>query len=167
MKIEIIPVGINEKEILKNLLEKYDYDFSQYDNRDVNKMGLYGYKYLDHYWTDKNRWAFFILVDENLAGFAMVNDIPEAREETDYSMSEFFIMYKYRRCGVGKYAAKKVFDMFKGKWQLKRHPKNIGSVYFWDNVVNEYTRSNYRLVKSYPNSEYADGTLGDIFFFEN
>ena len=97
----------------------------------------------------------------------MVNDFPEAKEETDYSLSEFFIMYKYRRSGVGKYAATKMFDMFKGRWQLKRHPKNIGSVYFWDKVVSEYTSGNYRLVKSYPDSEYADGTLGDIFFFES
>jgi len=28
MIIEIVPVGINEKEILRNLLEKYDYEFS-------------------------------------------------------------------------------------------------------------------------------------------
>ena len=166
MKIEIVPVGINEKEILRNLLEKYDYEFSQYDNRDVNKLGLYGYQYLDNYWTEKNRWAFFVMVDGNLAGFAMVIDIPDVKEETDYTLAEFFIMYKYRRCGVGKYAANKVFDMFKGRWQLKRHPKNIGFVYFWDNVVSEYTHGNYRLVKSYPDSEYDDGTLGDLFFFE-
>ena len=166
MNIEIVPVGIDDKEILRNLLEKYNYEFSQYDQRDVNGLGLYGYMYLDNYWNEDNRWAFFIRVDGNLAGFAMVNDFPEAQEETDYSLAEFFIMYKYRRCGVGKYAAKKVFSMFKGKWQLKRHPKNIGSVHFWDAVVNEYTGGNYRLVKFYPGSEYADGTLGDIFFFE-
>lgn len=166
MKIEIVPVGIDEKEILRNLLEKYDYEFSQYDNRGVNKLGLYGYQYLDNYWTEANRWAFFVYVDDNLAGFAMVNNYPEADEETDYTLAEFFIMYKYRRSGVGKTAAKKIFDMFKGRWQLKRHPKNIGSVFFWDNVINEYTNGNYRLVKSYPGSEYADGTLGDIYFFE-
>lgn len=166
MNIEIVPVGADEKEILRNLLEKYDYEFSQYDNRDVNKLGLYGYSYLDNYWTEKNRWAFFIKVDGNLAGFVMVNDYPEVKEETDYSLAEFFVMYKYRRCGVGKFAVKKVFDMFKGKWQLKRHPKNIASVYFWDSVVKEYTSGNYRLVKAYPGAEYGDGTLGDIFFFE-
>ena len=107
MIIDIVPVKIDEKEILRNLLEKYDYEFSQYDQRDVNKLGLYGYEYFDYYWTEKNRWAFFIIVDGNLAGFVMVNDYPEADEETDYSLAEFFIMYKYRRCGVGKYAAKK------------------------------------------------------------
>lgn len=167
MDIKIVPVNIDDKEILKNLLEKYNYEFSQYDKRDVNDLGLYGYKYLDYYWTEEKRWAFFIIVDGKRAGFAMVNDFPEACESTDYSLSEFFIMYKYRGLGVGKYAAMKVFDMFHGKWQLKRHPKNIVSVHFWNNVVNQYTKGNYCLIEAYPNSEYEDGTLGDIFFFEN
>ena len=168
MNIDIVPVGIDDKEVLRNLLEKYDYEFSQYNNRDVNKLGLYGYDYLDNYWTEKNRWAFFIVVNDHLAGFIMVNDYPEVQDEkTDYTLAEFFIMLKYRRCGIGKYAAYKVFDMFKGRWQLKRHPKNIASIYFWDKVIKDYTKGNYRLVKSYPGTEYEDGTLGDIFFFEN
>ncbi|NMB01062.1 MAG: GNAT family N-acetyltransferase, partial [Firmicutes bacterium] len=29
MKIELVPVDVSEKEILRNLLEKYDYEFSQ------------------------------------------------------------------------------------------------------------------------------------------
>lgn len=37
----------------------------------------------------------------------------------------------------------------------------------WNNVISEYTKSNYRLIESYPNSEYDDGTLGYLFFFEN
>ncbi|TCT17228.1 putative acetyltransferase [Natranaerovirga pectinivora] len=168
MNIDIVQVGIEDKEVLRNLLEKYNYEFSQYNNRDVNKLGLYGYDYLDNYWTEKNRWAFFIVVDDHLAGFIMVNDYPEVQEEkTDYTLAEFFIMLKYRRCGIGKYAAYKVFDMFKGRWQLKRHPKNLASVYFWDKVVRDYTKGNYRLVKSYQGTEYEDGTLGDIFFFKN
>lgn len=97
----------------------------------------------------------------------MVNSYPEADEETDFSMAEFFVMYKYRRNGIRKYAAIKVFDMFKGKWQLKRHPKNIASVYFWNKVISEYTKGEYRLVEGYPNSEYDDGSLADMVFFNN
>jgi predicted acetyltransferase len=167
LDIELKRVNAEDKEILRNLLEKYDYEFSQWDNRDVNKLGLYGYDYLDCYWTEEKRWAYFIEVDEKLAGFIMINNYPEADEETDYSLAEFFVLYKYRRCGIGKFAAIKVFDMFHGKWQLKRHPKNIASVHFWDSVISEYTKGKYQLVESYPNSEYNDGTLGDIFFFEN
>ena len=51
----------------------------------------------------------------------------------------------------------------------KRHPHNTVSVKFWDSVVSEYTRGNYRLVYAYPNNEvdYEDGTPADVFFFEN
>ena len=75
MTLSLDPVSVDEKEILRNLLEKYLYEFSQYDLGDVNALGLYGYAYLDNYWTEDNRWAFFIRVDGRLAGFAMVNDI--------------------------------------------------------------------------------------------
>ncbi len=166
MKIELSPVRVEEKEILRNLLEKYNYEFSQYDGLDVNPLGLYGYGYLDQYWTEEHRWAFFIKADGRLAGFAMVNDYPEAPgTQTDYTMSEFFVLYKYRRCGIGRYAAFTLFDRFKGSWQLKRHPKNEGSVIFWDRIVSEYTHGNYRLEQSCPGTEYHDGTAGDLFFF--
>ncbi|MDR1002864.1 MAG: GNAT family N-acetyltransferase [Oscillospiraceae bacterium] len=166
MNFELVPVQKDEKQILANLLEKYDYEFSQYDLRDVNKLGLYGYDYLDCYWTEPNRWAFFIKVDGTLAGFAMVNDYPELAElPADYHMSEFFVLYKYRRLGVGKLTAFKLFDMFSGTWALRRHPHNIPSVCFWDKIVSEYTKGNYTLYESYKDADYEDGTLGDAFYF--
>jgi predicted acetyltransferase len=166
MNITIDPVRKEEKEILRNLLEKYKYEFSQYDNNDVNNLGLYGYDYLDSYWTEENRFPFFIKMDGKLAGFAMVNDYPEIKIETNYCMSEFFVMYKYRKMGIGTYVANKVFDKFKGKWQLKRHPKNEASVKFWNKVISEYTKGKYELIKSSPEAIYEDGTHGDIFIFE-
>lgn len=167
MKLELKPVKSEEKEILRNLLEKYDYEFSQYDHRDVNPIGLYGYQYLDHYWTDKNRWAYFILAEGQLAGFVMINDYPEVEGEIDYSMAEFFVMHKYRRAGVGRFAALEVFDRFRGKWQLKRHPKNQDSVMFWDRIIDEVTRGDYQLIQGHKDAEYDDGTFGDVFFFDN
>lgn len=131
MNIEIRQVSIDEKEILKNLLEKYDYEFSQWDKRDVNNLGLYGYQYLDYYWTEKNRWTYFVLVNQKLAGFAMINDIPEVDDrETDFQIAEFFILYKYRRSGIGKHLLFNVLNKHRGRWQLKCHPKNVVSVYF-------------------------------------
>ena len=163
MNFEMIPVREEEKEILRNLLEKYNYEFSQYDRCDVNALGLYGYGYLDNYWTEKNRWAFFLKVDGRLAGFAMVNDYPEAAE-TKYNMAEFFVMLKYRRCGLGKWAAFQLFDRFRGTWQLKRHPGNLPSVGFWDRVIGEYTGGAFRMEKR-ADLAYPDGTPGDVFFF--
>ncbi len=167
MTVLLKRVTVDEKEILRNLLEKYDYEFSQWDNSDVNKLGLYGYSFLDHYWTEKNRFAYFITVDDKLAGFVMVNNFAITEEKTDYTIAEFFVMYKYRRRGVGKIAAFKAFDMFRGSWQLKRHPKNVPSVHFWNRMIDEYTGGNYRLIEGCPNTEYGDGTLADVFLFNS
>ncbi len=165
MNFELTPVREDEKEILRNLLEKYLYEFSQYELCDVNGLGLYGYSYLDNYWTEENRWAFFFKVDGKLAGFAMVNDYPESGEKTDYAMAEFFVMYKYRRCGLGKWAAFELFKRFPGTWYLRRDPNNLPSVCFWDKAIGEYTRGNFRLDRGREDLAYADGTPGDAFFF--
>lgn len=167
MKLELKAVKLEEKEILKNLLEKYDYEFSQYDKRDVNPLGLYGYEYLDHYWTDENRWAYFIVADNQLAGFVMINDYSEVKGEIDYSMAEFFVMYKYRRSGVGRYAALKTFERFRGKWHLILHPKNQASVNFWNRMITEHTNGDFQLTKGHRDAEYEDGTFGDVFLFDN
>ena len=109
-------IELEDREILANLIEKYDYEFSQYDNRDVNKLGLYGYEYLDYYWTEDKRWAYFIEVDGKLAGFVMIIDLPEVEgTETDFQIAEFFVMYKYRRSGVGKQAFFQVLGKHKGR----------------------------------------------------
>ena len=168
MDVELKQVNADEKEILRNLLEKYDYEFSQWDKRDVNKLGLFGYPYLDNYWTEDNRWAYFILADGKLAGFAMVIDLPEVSDrEMDFQMAEFCILIKYRRSGIGRQAFFQVLARHPGKWQLKRHPANTASVHFWDRVIQEYTKGRFELVKAYPDKAYDDGTLADVFFFES
>ena len=168
MNIRLEPVLIKDKAILRNLLEKYNYEFSQYDMRDINNRGLYGYYDLKSYWARENHWAYFIMVNEKLAGFVMVNNHPVVRETvTDFQIYEFFVLYKYRRLGVGKQAVMQILDKHKGRWQLRCHPKNISSVRFWDNVINEYTKGQYELIKSHPNTEYADGKLSNVFFFDS
>ena len=166
MNLELVPVREEEKEILRNLLEKYLYEFSWYDQCEVNALGLYGYSYLDHYWTEENRWAFFLKADGKLAGFAMVNDYPESGVKTDYCMSEFFVLHPYRRYGLGKQAAFSLFRRFPGTWQLKRHPKNIPSVHFWNKVVAEYTGGDFRLEQGRGEAAYHDGTPGDLLYFD-
>jgi predicted acetyltransferase len=169
MKITIEAVKIDEKEVLRNLLEKDSYEFSQYTDSDVNEFGLYGYKYLDHYWTDENCYPFFIKVDSKLAGFVMINDRHIIKKtKAIYEISEFFIMYKYRRKGIGKFTVKYILDKFKGTWQLIYHPKNKISEEFWINTINEYTKGKYELIKDdIETFKYPDGTIGHIMVFRS
>jgi predicted acetyltransferase len=160
-------VLFEDREILSNLMEKYHYEFTQYEHRDVNKLGLYGYQYLDYYWTDEKRWAYFIVVDGNLAGFVLVRNHPLEGTKTDFVISEFFVMYKYRRSGVGRQAFLQVIDRHKGWWRVCLHPKNIASVCFWESIIKEYTKGQYELIQSHPKVIYKDGMLGNMFLFKS
>jgi len=171
MKVILRKVNVDEKQVLINLYEKYAYEWTQYNPNDVNKSGLYcdeRYDFDCYMQADRKCGAYFIEVDDKLAGFALIYDIPEVNDEKiDYYLSEFFVMHKYRRLGVGRKAVIEIFDRQRGKWHLYYNPKNTASVYFWSKVIDEYMDSQYKLVKSHPQCTYSDGTLGDAIFFDN
>ena len=165
MDILVEPIKEEEKEILRNLYEKYEYELSQYTDCDVNNLGLYGFGFLDYYWNEDNRYAFFIKVDNILAGFVLINDYPAIKKlDTKYTLDSLFVLYKYRRHGVAKYCIKYAFDKFKGKWQLNVIPKNVTSKIFWENTIAEYTNGKYEVME---NAAHDDGYIGHVFSFES
>jgi predicted acetyltransferase len=59
------------------------------------------------------------------------------------SISEFFVMRKYRKKGVGRAAAIEVFDMFPGLWEVLQHEANVPAQRFWEEVIGAYTGGHY------------------------
>ncbi|MDR0298705.1 MAG: GNAT family N-acetyltransferase [Streptococcaceae bacterium] len=164
MKTELVAVKLEEKEILRNLLEKYLYEFSQYCDETLDSQGLIGYKYLDNYWQEEKRWPFFIKVDGKLAGFVLINDFPESGLVTDFTLAEFFVIYKYRREGIGSWVVGEIFKRFRGTWQLKYHPKNIISEAFWTKVVAA-ADSDFQLRTDLEEAMYDLNTQGQVLIF--
>ena len=145
MKIEIIQPIVERKEILKNLLELYQYDFSEFESEDVDENGLFGYKYLDCYWNEPNHYPFLFQVDGKYAGFALVRKITveDASNPSYMKMCEFFVMRKYRKEGVGKRAAFHIFNLFQDTWEVAELETNLPAQKFWREVISEYTNNNY------------------------
>ncbi|OPA73855.1 GNAT family N-acetyltransferase [Paenibacillus selenitireducens] len=142
-------VEYEQKSILRNLLELYQYDSSEFDPEDdLNANGLYEYKYLDHYWTEDGRFPFFIKVDEKLAGFALVRDVgTDEFNQTVYSMAEFFVMKKYRNLKVGQLVAHELFNKFPGLWKVGQIETNIPAQAFWRKTIARYTNGNYSEIR--------------------
>ncbi len=148
MMLELDRASIEDKHILRSLLEFYKYDSSEFDGGDVNSHGLYGYKYLDHYWTEDGRHPILVRVNGNLAGFALVRQLEKAENgEIYYSIAEFFVMKKYRRKGVGRHIAFRVFDMFEGNWKVAQVEENEIAKKFWRKTIGEYTNNNYEEIQ--------------------
>ena len=169
MKLELTHVNEKDKMVLKNLLEIYEKEPNDYEEKDINEKEPYEYKHLERYFSWKNWLAYFIMADDDYAGFILISPDSIAQDiPTDYSIYEFFVMPKYRRGGVGRFAFNKILDMYKGKWQLQRDPRDKNSVPFWNKVIDEYTNGNFKIEKSSIKSiPYSGGILGDIFFFES
>ena len=101
MEITLQPVHYQKKHILWNLLELYCYDFSPYIDTDVNDSGRFGYRYLDHYWTEKDRHPFLILFQEKIIGFVLVNQHFRLTENKGcHSIAEFFYPEKIPKKGI-------------------------------------------------------------------
>ena len=129
MSVEVLEAGERDRSVLRRLLELYRYDFSEFDGADVGPHGEFGYRYLDHYWTDESRRPFLFKVDGAWAGFALV------RVGDPNDIAEFFVLRKYRRTGVGGQAAADVLRRFPGRWTVRQQLTNPDATAFWRSVI--------------------------------
>lgn len=127
--MEIVPAGESAKPVLRRLLELYSYDFSEFDGRDLDGHGEYGYRYFDHYWTEPDRHAFLVRVESRWAGFVLV------RTGDVSDIAEFFILRKYRRRRIGLDVARQIFSRFPGLWQTRQIAENIAATRFWRTAI--------------------------------
>lgn len=161
MNIVVTQASLDDKPLLQRLMEFYQYDFSEYENSDLDSRGMYGYAWLDHYWSEEGRYPFLVRVDGQLAGFVLVNQFT-LLPTSEWSIAEFFIMRKYRRKGVGKTVAFSIFDKFRGVWETFQLDNNIPAQHFWRKVISEYTNGQY--TETFLENESA---LGPVQQFDN
>lgn len=165
MKIELKTVTVDQKQILINLMEKYVYEFSQYDLIPFDDNGLFNDPHLGEYFTDKTRFPFFIYAGGKLAGLALVFKRAECSSAPcDWAVAEFFVAYPYRRSGVGTAVMKMLFERFKGVWQIKYHSKNKGSEIFWQKIAEEASGGKFETLRG--DEDYYDGTPANVLVFK-
>ncbi|MCR8630312.1 GNAT family N-acetyltransferase [Paenibacillus radicis (ex Xue et al. 2023)] len=168
MKIELSLLPYEDKTILYNLIQLYRYDSSEFDGHALNNHGFYLYKYFDHQWTDEYRRPFIVKVDGEIAGFALVSlDVPTeymklSSAEVTNVISDFFIMRKYRRKGVGKEVALLLFEQFHGTWEIRQTLSNKNAYEFWRNVIKEYKSDGTFQEEMIQNSRWN----GPVFVFQ-
>lgn len=138
MEIKISLVDIKDKEVLRALINDYQKEILKSENPEE-------YKYLDGYWQKSDRYPYFIEVDGEIAGFVLVNNY-NLVEKDAMDLPEFYIKPGFRKKGIGKMSAKKVFDLFPGKWEVRELESNVLAQKFWRNVIAEYTDNNYKEV---------------------
>ncbi|WP_160496880.1 hypothetical protein [Paenibacillus dendrobii] len=83
------------------------------------------------------------------------------QDEETKSIAEFFIMRKWRKQGIGREVATRIFDRHKGNWEVKQEKENYNAQKFWETVINQYCNGRYTKKESLPKWD------GPIIFFKN
>lgn len=161
MNIQLHTPSRSDRNLVRRLMELYQYDFSEFDGQDLDEHGCFGYGDLDYFWFEPTHAVFLVTVDEKLAGFVLIdNEVVLTGNER--SITEFFIMRKYRRQGVGKQVALEVFRRLPAKWEVRVIEKNAPAQAFWRRVIAEYTQDAFQ-EKRLDNDEWQ----GPVFSFDN
>jgi predicted acetyltransferase len=130
VRVELVRVAEDDKVVLARLLELYRYDLSDIRPYVLTAHGTYGYRLLDAYFDGSDREAYFVMVDQQLAGFAMSRLLPDGARE----IAEFFVAKRYRRQGVGRAAAAGLMRGHPGEWSVSFDDANAAGAAFWPGV---------------------------------
>jgi predicted acetyltransferase len=93
-----------------------------------------------------------LLVDGKLAGFALV-DKEVVIERSQRSLTKFFLLRKYRRQGIGRRAAARIFKLLPGHWEVRVIAANTPAQAFWRALSNTISKGKYREI-AFGNDEW-------------
>src|SRR2546422_6389244 len=154
MNVEVREARRDDTPVLRRLMQLYIYDLGTIDGWDIGDDGLYGIDArIESFWTDPNRRSFLVRVDGTLAGFALIRDGAHFAGDGTREVSEFFVLRRYRRRGAGERVARRVFDMFPGRWEVAELGSNVEAQAFWRRVIGD--RKSTRLNSSHGYISYA------------
>jgi predicted acetyltransferase len=146
--VEVVDVGGAYRRegaaLIRNLYPLYLHDLSAYTEfYDVDAEGRWFPDYLPD-WLDRPLPVVHPMVIHaggRPAGFALVAEkpFPHMTPGRDFRMCEFFVLSRQRRRGVGRRAARAIFDRFRGVWEVSELPANERAIAFWRHVIGEHT----------------------------
>jgi len=134
----------SDRGLLENLAQFYAYDFSEVLPMHVAADGRFAEVDLGAWWVDSWRHPFLVRVGESIAGFALIATRSKITGESGTTdMTEFFVMRRFRRSGVGRAAAVLAFDLFPGRWEVRQRTENPGATAFWRRAIEAYAKDGY------------------------
>jgi predicted acetyltransferase len=140
-KLELVPVVSANLRVLQQLMELYLHDFSEFLPFDTGPDGRFvGPSFWRKTRARRNLDSFLLQIDNNWAGFVMVaHESWITADRNVHDMDEFFVMRKYRRQGVGRLAARRLFERFAGRWEVRVRDENKPALHFWKNAITAVT----------------------------
>lgn len=145
--MDILRATPAEHPLLRNIYPLYLHDMSQFGvEYRLDEQGHWQPDYLPT-WLSGSPEVHPLLLrwEGRTVGFAFVGQapFPYMTPGRDFRMSEFFILRGERRRGVGRLAARAIFERYPGVWEVSQLPGNRSAIAFWRGVISEYTGGSF------------------------
>lgn len=135
MNFQIVPVGIDQRQLVRNLYQFYAYDSSDWEAEDIGTDGLYYMHdpYFNKYWETEGWGANLVKADDAIAGFLLIekSDIPNVDA---LEFADFFVFKKFRRLGIGRKVVEDVIANSKFAWVVNVFEEDIHANEFWQSL---------------------------------
>jgi predicted acetyltransferase len=115
---------------LQNLFEHYLHDMAEWFQFDYAPNGRYGHD--PALYRDKGDEVWFAYLADTPIGFAIVGS------------AAAFVVRRYRRRGVGRELARRIWDAYPGTWLVRVFQGNVPAIPFWRGAIAEYSDRDYR-----------------------
>lgn len=146
-RIKLISASLAQYPIIQNMTRFYVYDMSECMGFDpdwaLSEEGLYTCFDFKKYWHEPNTFPFLVKYDDELVGFVII-DKKGKFPQTDFNMTQFFIIKRFARKGVGTAVAEQCFKQFRGIWEVMVMPRNENAYRFWRRVIKEFTNHHFQ-----------------------
>ncbi len=127
--ISLYKVGLNDKNLLDNLLQLYLYDLSEFVPIKINPQGKYDQSMSPKYVSSFDRAAYIIHSGTEIMGFVLVEPYGEYLK-----INDLFVLNMWRGKGVGSVVVNILLK--RGKPLLcEYHTKNELAKFFWGNIT--------------------------------
>ena len=143
MPLQLRQLTNDDEAMLGRLVQLYLHDTSKYSHQTVGDDGLFSTAdNLQTYIGDGACRAYAFWLAGHLAGFAIM-------EEKDgfHQLNDFFVLWPFRRLGVGEEVARIIFDEHPGAWRVPYNEGNEVARAFWRAVVYRYSRKDFAEVR--------------------
>ena len=139
MTAKLIPATIDDYPAIQNMARFYVYEMSRECGLNSTDWacpadGLYESFDFKHYFTDSDRQAYLVKVNEELAGFVLIYQTGE-KSSFQWHMGEFYILARFQRRGIGRLAAQQVWQYHPGAWEVTVIPENQRALQFWRKAI--------------------------------
>ena len=137
-KIQI--VSAKKREEMRKHFNNYLIELSEFDPKiKFDENGTPIYKWFDSYWVDKDRYPIYLMIDNQIAGIALIREL----ENYIYEFAEFYVLKEYRKDGNSAWFAGAITNLFEGAFVFSTRLSNPRAIKFWTKFVKNFEENEY------------------------